>query len=151
MCYRIKEVIDIYTFTKVLKHIVLCLLSAILLTGILFFMMLIFATLGNFNEYVLASLAGLIHFAIVLLAGYKFINKICVSKGIYFLFTTLIPAVIFNLICAIYHYLNNSITILDKGAELGYYLIFVSIAFSVSFIAFVIIVIVSRIRLYLFQ
>ena len=123
------------TISKIVKRVELCFLSAILLTAIFCLAVLISAVLGDFNEYIVCCLAGILHSAIIFLLGYKFINKIAVSKNKYLVFTSLIPALLFNAGCVLYQNLNEDISILDREANLAYYLIFMSISFSVSLVA----------------
>lgn len=121
--------------SKIVKRVALCLLSAISLTAIFCLAALISAFSGDFNEYIVCCLAGILHAAIILLLGYKFINKIALSKKTYFIFTGLIPALLFNSVCVLYQNLNTDISVFDKEANIAYYLIFMSISSSVSLVA----------------
>ena len=123
------------SFRKIVKCIALFLLSAILLTAIFYLAALISAVLGEFNEYIVCCLVGVLHSAIAFSLGYKFINKIGISKSAYLVFVCLIPALLFNASCVLYQSLNNDVSILNSEADIGYYLIFMSIASLVSFIA----------------
>ena len=123
------------SFRKIVKCIALFLLSAISLTAIFYLAVLISAVLGEFNEHIVCCLVGVLHSAIAFLLGYKFINKIGISKSEYLVFVSLIPALLFNASCVLYQCLNNTVSILDSESEIGYYLIFMSIASLVSFIA----------------
>ena len=122
-------------FSKIIKCVALCLLSIVSLTAIFYLAALISAVLGEFNEYIVCCLVGVLHSAITFLLGYKFINKVGVSKSEYLVFVSLIPALLFNASCVLYQSLNNDVSILNSEADIGYYLIFMSIASLVSFIA----------------
>ena len=67
------------TISKVVKRVALCFLSAILLTAIFCLAVLISAVLGDFNEYIVCCLAGILHSAIIF--NYKDTQPLIKLKG----------------------------------------------------------------------
>lgn len=92
--------------------------------------------LGIFNEYIFGCFLGVIHSIIILISGYKVINKIKIPFKPYLIFTTLIPALLFSTCYLFLCNLNVAPSILDANiSKIIYYFMFMSFAFSVTTIA----------------
>lgn len=121
---------------KLFKCLALSLISVAILTIILYLTGAICLLLGIFNEYVFGCFLGVMYSIIIFISKHKVINKIEIPVKIYLIFTTLIPALVFN---ACYVFLRNSNmteSILQVDiSNITYYFIFMSFAFSVTTIA----------------
>lgn len=121
---------------KLFKCLSMFLISVVIMTIILYLTGAICLLFGIFNEYIFGCFLGVLHSIIVFIFGYKAINKIKIPFKPYLIFTTLIPALLFN---TCYVFLRNSnmvSSILDANiSEIIYYFIFMSFAFSVTTIA----------------
>ncbi len=121
---------------KLFKCLSLFLISVVIMTIILYLTGAICLLFGIFNEYIFGCFLGMLHSIIVFLSGHKMINKLKIPFKLYLIFTTIIPALLFN---ACYGFLYNSnltSSILDTNiSEIIYYFLFMSFAFSVTTIA----------------
>ena len=126
---------------KLFKCLSMFLISVVIMTIILYLTGTICLLFGIFNEYIFGCFLGVIHSIIILISGYKLINKIKISFKLYLFFTTFFPALLFN---ACYVFLRNwniTSSILETNiSEIMYYFIFMSFAFSVASIAVTLIV-----------
>lgn len=126
--------------SKFLKPFGLFFSSIGFLTVILYLTVMICSLLGFFEEYIFCVFLGVFHSIVVLLLLKNITCKIAMSRNFYLLFTTFMPALIFDIICISFLNSNNTVSILDIGkSEIRYYFIFMSIAFSLSSIIIVIV------------
>lgn len=121
---------------KLFKCLSLFLISVVIMTIILYLTGAICLLFGIFNEYIFGCFLGMLHFIIVFLSGHKMINKLKISFKLYLIFTTIIPALLFNACYVFLHNSNVTSSILDTNiSEIIYYFMFMSFAFSVTTIA----------------
>ena len=121
---------------KLFKCISMFLISVVIMTIILYLTGTICLLFGIFNEYIFGCFLGVIHSIIILISGYKVINKIKIPFKPYLIFTTLIPALLFSTCYLFLCNLNVAPSILDANiSEIIYYFMFMSFAFSVTTIA----------------
>lgn len=121
---------------KLFKCLSLFLISVVIMTIILYLTGTICLLFGIFNEYIFGCFLGVIHSIIILISGYKVINKIKIPFKPYLIFTTLIPALLFSTCYLFLCNLNVAPSILDANiSEIIYYFMFMSFAFSVTTIA----------------
>lgn len=121
---------------KLFKCISMFLISVVIMTIILYLTGTICLLFGIFNEYIFGCFLGVIHSIIILISGYKVINKIKIPFKPYLIFTTLIPALLFSACYLFLCNLNVAPSILDANiSEIIYYFMFMSFAFSVTTIA----------------
>ena len=121
---------------KSFKYLLLFLISVVIMTIILYLTGTICLLFGIFNEYIFGCFLGVIHSIIILISGYKVINKIKIPFKPYLIFTTLIPALLFSTCYLFLCNLNVAPSILDANiSEIIYYFMFMSFAFSVTTIA----------------
>ena len=125
---------------KLFKCLSMFLISVVIMTIILYLTGAICLIFGIFNEYIFGCFLGVIHSIIILISGYKVINKIKIPFKPYLIFTTLIPALLFSTCYLFLCNLNVAPSILDANiSEIIYYFMFMSFAFSVTTIAVTII------------
>lgn len=121
---------------KLFKCISMFLISVVIMTIILYLTGTICLLFGIFNEYIFGCFLGVIHSIIILISGYKVINKIKIPFKPYLIFTTLIPALLFSTCYLFLCNLNVAPSILDANiSEIIYYFMFMSFAFSVTTMA----------------
>lgn len=121
---------------KLFKCLSMFLISVVIMTIILYLTGTICLLFGIFNEYIFGCFLGVIHSIIILISGYKVINKIKIPFKPYLIFTTLIPALLFSTCYLFLCNLNVAPSILDANiSEIIYYFMFMSFAFSVTTIA----------------
>ncbi len=121
---------------KLFKCLSMFLISVVIMTIILYLTGTICLLFEIFNEYIFGCFLGVIHSIIILISGYKVINKIKIPFKPYLIFTTLIPALLFSTCYLFLCNLNVSPSILDANiSEIIYYFMFMSFAFSVTTIA----------------
>ena len=121
---------------KLFKCLSMFLISVVIMTIILYLTGTICLLFGIFNEYIFGCFLGVIHSIIILILGYKVINKIKIPFKPYLIFTTLIPALLFSTCYLFLCNLNVAPSILDANiSEIIYYFMFMSFAFSVTTIA----------------
>ena len=121
---------------KLFKCLSMFLISVVIMTIILYLTGTICLLFGIFNEYIFGCFLGVIHSIIILILGYKAINKIKIPFKPYLIFTTLIPALLFSTCYLFLCNLNVAPSILDANiSEIIYYFMFMSFAFSVATIA----------------
>ena len=121
---------------KSFKYLLLFLISVVIMTIILYLTGTICLLFGIFNEYIFGCFLGVIHSIIILISGYKVINKIKIPFKPYLIFTTLIPALLFSTCYLFLCNLNVAPSILDANiSEIIYYFMFMSFAFSVTTMA----------------
>lgn len=125
---------------KLLKCLGLFLISIVFLTIILYLTAIVCLTFEIFNEYVLCCFLGILYSIIVLLSGIKLINKIRISFKFYLLFTTFLPALIFDVSYIFLRSSNRTVSIFDGNiSEIMYYFTFMCFTFSVAAIVVAII------------
>ena len=121
---------------KLFKCLSMFLISVVIMTIILYLTGTICLLFGIFNEYIFGCFLGVIHSIIILISGYKVINKIKIPFKPYLSFTTLIPALLFSTCYLFLCNLNVAPSILDANiSEIIYYFMFMSFAFSVTTMA----------------
>lgn len=121
---------------KLFKCLSMFLISVVIMTIILYLTGTICLLFGIFNEYIFGCFLGVIHSIIILISGYKVINKIKIPFKPYLIFTTLIPALLFSTCYLFLCNLNVAPSILDANiSEIIYYFMFMSFAFSVTTMA----------------
>lgn len=121
---------------KLFKCLSMFLISVVIMTIILYLTGTICLLFGIFNEYIFGCFLGVIHSIIILISGYKVINKMKIPFKPYLIFTTLIPALLFSTCYLFLCNLNVAPSILDANiSEIIYYFMFMSFAFSVTTIA----------------
>ena len=121
---------------KLFKCLSMFLISVVIMTIILYLTGILWLFFGIFNEYIFGCFLGVIHSIIILISGYKVINKIKIPFKPYLIFTTLIPALLFSTCYLFLCNLNVAPSILDANiSEMIYYFMFMSFAFSVTTIA----------------
>ena len=121
---------------KLFKCLSMFLISVVIMTIILYLTGTICLLFGIFNEYIFGCFLGVIHSIIILISGYKVINKIKIPFKPYLIFTTLIPALLFSTCYLFLCNLNVAPSILDADiSEIIYYFMFMSFAFSVTTMA----------------
>ena len=121
---------------KLFKCLSLFLISVVIMTIILYLTGAICLLFGIFNEYIFGCFLGVLHSIIVFISGYKAINKIESPFKPYLIFTTLIPALLFNACYVVLRNSNVASSMLDANiSEIIYYFMFMSFAFSVTTIA----------------
>lgn len=121
---------------KLFKCLSLFLISVIIMTIILYLTGAVCLLFGIFNEYIFGCFLGVLHSIIIFISGYKAINKIEIPFKLYLIFTTLIPALLFNACYVFLRNLNVASSMLDANiSEIIYYFMFMSFAFSVATIA----------------
>ena len=121
---------------KLFKCLSMFLISVVIMTIILYLTGTICLLFGIFNEYIFGCFLGVIHSIIIIISGYKVINKIKIPFKPYLIFTTLIPALLFSTCYLFLCNLNVAPSILDANiSEIIYYFMFMSFAFSVTTIA----------------
>ena len=121
---------------KLFKCLSMFLISVVIMTIILYLTGTICLLFGIFNEYIFGCFLGVIHSIIILISGYKVINKIKIPFKPYLIFTTLIPALLFSTCYLFLCNLNVAPSILDANiSEIIYYFMFMSFGFSVTTMA----------------
>lgn len=121
---------------KLFKCLSMFLISVVIMTIILYLTGTICLLFGIFNEHIFGCFLGVIHSIIILISGYKVINKIKIPFKPYLIFSTLIPALLFSTCYLFLCNLNVAPSILDANiSEIIYYFMFMSFAFSVTTIA----------------
>lgn len=121
---------------KLFKCLSLFLISVVIMTIILYLTGAICLLFGIFNEYIFGCFLGMLHSIIVFLSEHKMINKLKISFKLYLIFTTIIPALLFNACYVFLHNSNVTSSILDTNiSAIIYYFLFMSFAFSVTTIA----------------
>ena len=110
---------------KLFKCLSMFLISVVIMTIILYLTGTICLLFGIFNEYIFGCFLGVIHSIIILISGYKVINKIKIPFKPYLIFTTLIPALLFSTCYLFLCNLNVAPSILDANiSEIIYYFMF---------------------------
>lgn len=118
---------------KIFKCLSSFLISVVILTIILYLTGAICLLFGIYNEYIFGCFLGVLHSIIILILGYKAINKIEIPFKPYLIFTTLIPALLFSTCYVFLRNSNVASSMLDANiSEIIYYFMFMSFAFSVS-------------------
>ena len=118
---------------KLFKCLSLFLISVVIMTIILYLTGAICLLFGIFNEYIFGCFLGMLHSIIVFLSEHKMINKLKISFKLYLIFTTIIPALLFNACYVFLHNSNVTSSILDTNiSAIIYYFLFMSFAFSAS-------------------
>ncbi len=121
---------------KLFKCLSLFLISVVIMTIVLYLTGAICLLFGIFNEYIFGCFIGVLHSIIIFISGYKVINKIEIPFKLYLIFTTLIPALLFNTCYVFLRNSNVTSSILDTNiSAIIYYFLFMSFAFSVTTIA----------------
>ncbi len=125
---------------KSFKCLLLFLISVVIMTIILYLTGTICLLFGIFNEYIFGCFLGVIHSIIILISGYKVINKIKIPFKPYLIFTTLLPALIFDTCYVLMLNSNAASSILNANiSEKLYFFMFMSCAFSISTITIILI------------
>ena len=125
---------------KSFKCLLLFLISVVIMTIILYLTGTICLLFGIFNEYIFGCFLGVIHSIIILISGYKVINKIKIPFKPYLIFTTLLPALIFDTCYVLMLNSNAASSILNANiSEILYFFMFMSCAFSISTITIILI------------
>ena len=104
----------------------------------------LFASADFYNEYICFAVTGIIY-SFVIIALEKMITvKLKISSKIYYISTTLIPMLFFNILLLISEISAKSISILEEGN--AFFLIFMSIVTAVIFCAVSIIKIIILLK-----
>lgn len=116
-----------------LKCLGLFLASTVFMTIIIYLTAIVFFAFNIHNEYIAFGFMSVLYSTIVLLFGYKLADRFKFTTVIYFIFTTLIPALLYNILYGVLFGSNTSISISSSAqAESIYFLIFMCIAFAIS-------------------
>lgn len=123
-----------------LKAFVTFLISIITLSGILYLIAflsgLFLSNSGIYiknNEYLLCGLLAAFYSVGFILSEKKMAAKVNVSKKTYLFSALVLPMLLFDTVCVLYHITNKSASILETGiSAIGYYLIFMSVILSAS-------------------
>ncbi len=125
---------------KSFKCLVLFLISVVILTIILYLTGAICLLFEIFNKFIFGCFLGVLHSIIIFISECKMINKIKISFRLYLIFTTLLPALIFDTCYVFLLNSNAASSILNTNiSEILYYFMFMSCAFSVSTITIILI------------
>lgn len=123
-----------------LKAFAIFLISIITLSGLLYLIAflsgLFLSNSGIYiknNEYILCGLLAVFYSVGFILSEKKIAAKINVSKKTYLFSALVLPMLLFDIVCVLYHIINKSAGILETGiSAIGYYLIFMSVVLSAS-------------------
>ena len=125
---------------KSVKYLLLFLISVVIMTIILYHTGTICLLFGIFNEYIFGCFLGVLHSIIIFILQCKIINKIKISFKLYLIFTTLLPALIFDTCYVLMLNSNAASSILNANiSEILYFFMFMSCAFSISTITIILI------------
>ena len=125
---------------KSFKCLLLFLISVVIMTIILYLTGTICLLFGIFNEYIFGCFLGVLHSIIIFILQCKIINKIKISFKLYLIFTTLLPALIFDTCYVLMLNSNAASSILNANiSEILYFFMFMSCAFSISTITIILI------------
>lgn len=125
---------------KSFKYLLLFLISVVIMTIILYLTGTICLLFGIFNEYIFGCFLGVLHSIIIFILQCKIINKIKISFKLYLIFTTLLPALIFDTCYVLMLNSNAASSILNANiSEILYFFMFMSCAFSISTITIILI------------
>lgn len=123
-----------------LKAFVTFLISIITLSGLLYLIALLsrffLSNSGVYlknNEYLLCGFLAVFYSVCFILSEKKMAAKINISERIYLFSALLLPMLLFDIVCVLYHTTNKSASILETGiSAIGYYLILMSFVLSAS-------------------
>ena len=125
---------------KLFKCLSMFLISVVIMTIILYLTGTICLLFGIFNEYIFGCFLGVLHSIIIFILQCKIINKIKISFKLYLIFTTLLPALIFDTCYVLMLNSNAASSILNANiSEILYFFMFMSCAFSISTITIILI------------
>ena len=125
---------------KSFKYLLQFLISVVIMTIILYLTGTICLLFGIFNEYIFGCFLGVLHSIIIFILQCKIINKIKISFKLYLIFTTLLPALIFDTCYVLMLNSNAASSILNANiSEILYFFMFMSCAFSISTITIILI------------